>query len=171
MTTTSDQIESERRGAPELLRGAAVVAGGVLAVQAVQLVASTVSNFGLYASAGGVFGLTLLSVSEEIVFARLPFAVGILLTLWLVRPIVARSGVLRVVGTGAIAALGGSILLFVVQLALQIVRAPSYSLMGRVPGVNPFYSVTSALNVAIASAPLVILGAVLLWLYQRRRTS
>ncbi|MBK4346512.1 hypothetical protein [Lacisediminihabitans changchengi] len=170
MTPTSEQIESERRGAPELLKGAAVVSGGVLVVHAAELIASTVANFGLYTDSGGVFGLTLLSVFGEIAFARLPFAVGILLTLWLVRPAVARSSIQRVIGTGAIAALGGGILLFVVQLAMQIVQAPNYSLMGRVPGVNPFYSVTFALNIAITSFPLVILGVVLLWLYLRRRS-
>jgi len=170
MAKTSESIEAARRGAPELRGPAAVAAAGVLAVQAAQLLASTMVSF--VNSASFATSLVIVASSgEQIVFALLPFALGVFLTLWLVRPVVARSSVWRAIGAGAIAAVGGGILMFVVHLLLQIVRSPDYNLMGRIPGVSAFYSVGSSLNAIINGMPLVVLAAVLLWLYLRRRAN
>jgi len=170
MATTSERTEVGRRGAPELRGPAAVAAAGVLAVQAAQLLASTIVSF--VNSASFATSLVIVaSIGEQIAFAGVPFALGVFLTLWLVRPVVARSSVWRVIGGGAIAAVGGGILMFVVQLLLQIVRSPDYNLMGRIPGVSAFYSVGSSLNAIINGMPLVVLAVVLLWLYLRRRAN
>jgi len=171
MTRATERIESERRGAPDLLGPAAIVAGGVLAVAIAQMVLRLVTSFGVFTDLQNLLIPYLAGIAGEILTVSLPFAVGVLCSLWLVRPVSAAATVFGAIGVGALAALGGGILVFVTQLALAVVRAPSYTLMGRIPGVDPFFPFTTAANAVIENVPLVVLGAVLLWLYLRRRAN
>ena len=152
-----------------MLTSAAVVAGGVLAVGFAQLVARMLVSFGVFRDLQNLLIPYIASIAGEILTVSLPFAVGVLCSLWLVRPVMAGVTVFGAIGGGALAAMGGGILVFVTQLALAVVRAPSYTLMGRMPGVDAFFPFTTAATAVIESVPLVVLGAVLLWLYLRRR--
>jgi len=152
-----------------VLTSAAVVAGGVLAVGFAQLVARMLVSFGVFRDLQNLLIPYIASIAGEILTVSLPFAVGVLCSLWLVRPVMAGVTVFGAIGGGALAAMGGGILVFVTQLALAVVRAPSYTLMGRMPGVDAFFPFTTAATAVIKSVPLVVLGAVLLWLYLRRR--
>ena len=171
MTEASARNGSAGRGGSEVLTSAAVVAGGVLAVGFAQLVARMLVSFGVFRDLQNLLIPYIASIAGEILTVSLPFAVGVLCSLWLVRPVMAGVTVFGAIGGGALAAMGGGILVFVTQLALAVVRAPSYTLMGRIPGVDPFFPFTTAANAVIENVPLVVLGAVLLWLYLRRRAN
>jgi hypothetical protein len=138
-----------------------MVAVALLALQTVQTLLSIAANGGLFARGADLFWQFVPGAGGTIIWAHLPFAIGVLLTLWLVRPVTATTPLGAVIGRGAIAAVGGAVVVVVVQLALIAVTSSS--------GSRVLFAAVGAFGALIKGIPLVVLGTILLWILLRRR--
>jgi hypothetical protein len=142
--------------------GPVVVASlGVLAAHALLLVVPGLVSL-TYAvlqppTAGPWFGALLLPLLLEAV----PFALGVFICLRFIVPIAPQQGVLVVIGRGAIATLGGAVLVAVASLVTSQVTAPG-------SGMSIAPLLASAAEVGIRRIFIVVLAAVLLWIWVRR---
>ncbi|HEY0258662.1 MAG TPA: hypothetical protein VGC18_02315 [Lacisediminihabitans sp.] len=113
----------------------------------------------------------------------LPFSVGVLLGLWLIRPIVPRLRLMDVVLRSVLASGVGAALVLVVGVVLGLLGSIEFQgalFANSFPaatfsGSQAFSSVLQAVNTGIqsfiGSTPLVVLAGVLLWIPATRRSS
>lgn len=104
----------------------------------------------------------------------LPLAVGIFLGLWRL-PIRGDLRMAQVVGRGAVATALGAVLVGAVQVAIRLSNQSTPPGVGTgglynlTPlDIQPIYLVLSALSNTVVYLPLVVLAAVLLWIWLRR---
>jgi hypothetical protein len=104
----------------------------------------------------------------------LAFAVGVLLSLWLIAPIAAELRLFHVFTRSLLAAAVGAALLAVVEIAISIYGAFSGPLMAMTSFSGPralqgvLFGIADAGRYFVSSAPLVILAGVLLWIWLER---
>ncbi len=159
---------------------AAYAAGLVLAVMVAQQLANAVYSIAVYGSSGqlglliGGYGLDLLTV-------RLPFALGVFVSFWLVARVVAEHRMAQVVARSLAAAGLGALAVFVASFLFEA--------MGPLSEVNWFadsldglagalaqggnYAIVvglmNAVNALIYAAPVVVLAGVCLWFWLTKR--
>jgi hypothetical protein len=100
------------------------------------------------------------------------FGIGMFLVLWLLLPITGNWTIARAIGAGALASVGGAVVVAVGNLlmALAFAREASGSLYDLVPlDLDPIHLVATAVSMAVWFAPLTVLAAVLVreWLRSR----
>lgn len=176
--TVDTQGFARRRGALVAL----VTAGGILLVLVAQRIIESMSLVGFY-------GMTLFdsfgvwrSLTLWLLSLAVPFAVGVFVTLWVVVPIAAESRLVDVVPRALLAAVGGALLVFLMQVVVAIAQGVSFP--GPLFGpMFPFAfdrwgllsGLGSAAHAAIAmlatTAPLVVLAAMFQWLWLRERAA
>ena len=159
---------------------AAYAAGLVLAVMVAQQLANAVYTIALYGSSGelwlllGGFGLDILTV-------RLPFALGVFVSFWLVARIIAEHRMAQVVARSLAAAGLGALAVFVASFLFEAMASMSEvswfadSLTGvagaLAQGGN--YAIVvglmQAVNALIYAAPVAVLAGVCLWFWLTKR--
>jgi hypothetical protein len=112
-------------------------------------------------------GPQFTQVSEQFARVTLPFAVGVFVSLWLIAPLAEQLTLRFVITRGLLASAAGAVLVFVVSLFVDVVTTIRYVFDLRGFGHSGVIAVGTAIDVFIFTTPIVILGAVLLWLWLR----
>jgi hypothetical protein len=106
-------------------------------------------------------------VIEPFLTVTLPFAIGVFLSLWLIAPLAAELTVAFVVTRGLLASAVGALLVLVVNFVIDLVRLVGFGFDIRGFAHAVITEVGQAVDVFIYTTPIVLLGAVLLWLWLR----
>ncbi len=169
-----------RRSAPT----AAAVAGGVLVLVVLQQFVMTAASVLIAVGTQSlpldylatIWGGSVLAILQS----HVPFAVGVFLCLWLVTPIAAKLRLTQVVIRAVLAAGVGAVLALVVTALGQL--SGTFAGIGSVFGNSfpdlPYSSIThsliwglqSGVYVFVHVAPVVILGAILSWLWLQKHS-
>lgn len=175
MTTVQNTIGSRR------FLVALAAAGAVFAVLAVQRLLGLFGSYLVSAGSGAVDNY-LLGALPQTVLSAVPFALGLLIVLW-IAPISEGLTLSSVLGRAALASAAGAVVAGVIGAAVQFVGALGLrgSLFGNsFPGVrydgpgalqSVGWAVHSAFQSFLTITPLVLLVAVLLWIWLRRSTT
>lgn len=161
---------------------AAYAAGLVLAVMVAQQLVNAVYSVAVYGSSGQL-GLWLGGLGVEFLTVRLPFALGVFVSFWLVARIVAEHRMAQVVARSlAAAALGALAVLVATFLAEATARLSGVSWFGdSLSGVAQVFArsgnyalavgASQAVNALIFAAPVVVLAGVCLWFWLTKRSA
>lgn len=161
------------RGRVPALVAAAVVAAVILVQSLLGSVFGWAVSF-LYqlvsfgrAGFSDVVGPQFFGTAEQFAKVTLPFAVGVFVSLWLIAPLAAQLGVRFVITRGLLASAAGGVLVLVVGLFVDLVvyLGAGFSIRGYAHSV--IIDIGTAVNVVIYTTPIVLLAAVLLWLWLR----
>lgn len=167
---------SNQTQAPRNSLAALTLAGCVFGVLLVQHIAN-----GVFSVVGAVASGSQLDF-EELVSARsvlldLVFVVGVFLTLWLISPIAAGLRLTTVILRGVLISAGGAVLVLVAILLFGLSEAIG-GLIGLQTGLDIGTAVQSvgsgiwsAGGYFVGTTPLVVLAAILLWIWLARHPS
>jgi MFS family permease len=106
-------------------------------------------------------------VMQQFVRVTVPFALGVFVSLWLIAPLAGQLGVRFVITRGLLASAAGGVLVFVVSLFIDLLTMARYVFDIQGAAHSLVIAFSTAINVIIFTTPIVILGAVLLWLWLR----
>jgi hypothetical protein len=160
---------------------ALVTAAVVLAVLVLQQVLSSLVGE-LADAARGSSGPILYSgwweaTGHQLVVGYLPFAVGVLLSLWFVAPLAAELRLFHVLTRSLLAAAIGAVLVILVQVGIAVYES-FHGPLGNMTGISELQAFGGALNGLIAGVrtfvywtPIVLLSGVLLWIWLDRHPS
>lgn len=180
-----DVIRFELRGRARI--AALVAAAGVFAVLLVQGILLVLVSMlaaagtdGLYDAVPGYAGSLWAGLLRQSLVGMLPFAAGVFLVLWLVAPIGPRLRLSQAVLRGLLAVGGGTVVVIAIAVLLSFLGGltglnflgfafPDLGGAFRAVWLSVLQEVVGALSGGVARAPLVVLAAVLLWLWHRRR--
>ncbi|WP_193509737.1 hypothetical protein [Cryobacterium sp. BB736] len=159
---------------------AAYAAGLVLAVMVAQQLANAVYTIAFYGNSGQL-GLWLGGLGFDFLTVRLPFALGVFLSFWLVARIVAEHRMTQVVARSLAAAGIGAVAVFVASFLFEAMARLSevswfgHSLSGVAGALaqSGNYAIAvgwmQAVNALIYAAPVVVLAGVCLWFWLTKR--
>jgi hypothetical protein len=112
-------------------------------------------------------GPQFTQVGDHFARVTVPFAIGVFVSLWLIAPLAEQLTLPFVITRGLLASAAGAVLVFVVSLFIDAVSMIRYVFDIRGLGHSGVIAVGTAIDVVIYTTPIVILGAVLLWLWLR----
>jgi len=169
-----------RQNAPVAVVVAVVV---LLTAFAQRVLSSFLTAFTLLAqgdTARSTFPMAALGAA----IVAVPFAVGVLLVLWLLRPVTADTNPVAVLGRSVLAALGGMVLCLLVGLVeAAFVRvnlssamvggwgAAAFDSFASLAGLTVLYELQWAVQTGIALVPATALAGLLGWLWARSRVT
>lgn len=172
MSATLTRLARTRGRLPAL-----VAAALVAAVMLLQSVLGALSGWATSALYEGVsFGSAAYDefvgpqfdgVLGQFLTVTLPFAVGVFVSLWLIAPLAGQLGVRFVITRGLLASAAGAVFVFVVSIVVQFVTMIRYVFDIRGFAHSGVIAVSTGVNVLIFTTPIVLLAAVLLWLWLR----
>ena len=172
MSATLTRLARTRGRLPALVT-AALIAIAILVQSILGSLAGWASSFFYqlvsFGSAGfsDVVGPQFTQVIEQFTRVTLPFAVGVFVSLWLIAPLAGQLTLRFVITRGLLASAAGAVLVFVVSLVVDVVTMAFYVFDIRGFAHSGVIAISTAINVFIYTTPIVILGAVLLWLWLR----
>lgn len=159
---------------------AAAGAGGVLAVLLAQdIVTGIVSIIGS-AVTGGYLGYAVAGAWSDALGTSLPFAAGVFLSFWQLAPVGGPLRLAHVVTRSLLAAGVGSVTVLLVNIVINLVNGVRGFVQGDTAyvasaGADVVASLGYALQTAVITfvtvLPLVVLAAVLVWVFLRGRDS
>ena len=114
-----------------------------------------------------LIGPQFTQVLEQFARVTLPFAIGVFVSLWLIAPLAEQLTLRFVITRGLLASAAGAVLVFAVSLFVDVVTMVRYVFDIRGFAHSGVIAVGTAIDVLIFTTPIVILGAVLLWLWLR----
>ncbi len=138
-----------------------VTALGVLAILAIQQLLGRLVDFLGAEATADVVGSVALSLAQQIGLADLPFALGALLVLRLVAPVAPTTRIGSAIVRGLLAAIGGGIVVLIVELVVAFLVQHGGEM--EVP-----HLIAGAVGTIVQRAPIVVLAAVLLWIWLQR---
>jgi len=104
---------------------------------------------------------------ESFVTVTLPFALGVFLSLWLIAPLAGELTVRFVIMRGLLASAVGSVLVLIVAIGMGFVTMIGFGFDIRGFAHSVIVAIGTAVNLFIYTTPIVVLAAVLLWLWLR----
>ena len=104
---------------------------------------------------------------ETFLKSSLPFAVGVFVSLWLIAPLAAELTVRFVVTRALLASAAGSVLVVVVTLFIDLVGLIAHGFELHSFAHSGIFAIGRGVDAFIYSTPVVVLAAVLLWLWLR----
>jgi hypothetical protein len=167
------------------VRPAAVAAAGVFALLVARTLVAEIGTTIYWVTSGvpssgpnsypEALGWSWQAGLTGILDTALPLAVGTFLVLWRLFPIRGELRVGQVVGRGTVAAAAGAVLAGGVHVAIELGSQSAFpaddvgGLNGLTPiDMEPIYLVLRAVSLTVVHLPLVVLAAVLLWIWLRR---
>jgi hypothetical protein len=165
MSETVARVIRRRGVVPALL-----TAVGILAYLVVSDFLSAVISSALFVGTGASADLGALWVASAVatISSRLPFALGVFLAFWQIAPIAASLRLAHVVTRAVLAAVVGAVLSFAVAVAVLLLRALVAGDLVGATGSSVLGLVGTTLGLVLTLAPLVVLGAILLWGWLQR---
>jgi hypothetical protein len=159
-----------------------VSAAVVLAVLIVQTLASVLISQLDFLDSGSSQGIQWWAYyGPQLAMVALPFAIGVLLSLWFIAPIATELHVAHVITRSLLAAAVGAVLALLVTFVVSLVGLLSGGglmsnlMLTRFSGETILSIVRSAVSTGarefVSSAPLVILVGVLLWIWLEQHPS
>jgi hypothetical protein len=106
-------------------------------------------------------------ILDPFLTVTLPFALGVFLSLWLIAPLAAQLTVRFVITRGLLASVAGGVVVLVVALVIATVTQVQYVFDIRGMAHSVVIALTTGVNTVIYTTPVVLLAAVLLWLWLR----
>ncbi len=163
---------ARKRGRLPALITAALVAGLILVQAVVSSLAAWIGGaFYQRVSFGAVafddFSPWQPYLLDSFVKVTLPFAVGVFLSLWLIAPLAGELRVRFVITRGLLASAAGSVLVLVVNVVVEFVTMLGFGFDIRGLAHTGITAIGTAVNVFVYTTPIVVLAAVLLWLWLR----
>ena len=104
---------------------------------------------------------------ESFVSVTLPYALGVFLSLWLIAPLAGELSVRFVIMRGLLASAVGSVLVLIVAIGTGFVTMIGFGFDIRGFAHSVIVAIGTAVNLFIYTTPVVVLAAVLLWLWLR----
>jgi len=172
MSATLTRLARTRGRLPALVT-AALIAAAILLQSILGSLAAWAGSFFYQAVSFGRAGFSDIAapqftqVIEQFTRVTLPFALGVFVSLWLIAPLAGQLSLRFVITRGLLASAAGAVLVFVVSLFVDLVTMIRYVFDIRGFGHSGVIAVGTAIDVLIYTTPIVILGAVLLWLWLR----
>ena len=172
MSATLTKLARTRGRLPALIT-AALIAALILVQSVLGSLAGWAGSFFYQLASFGpagfsdVSGPQFTSVAEQFGRVTLPFALGVFVSLWLIAPLAGELSLRFVIMRGLLASAAGAVLVFVVSLFVDVVTMIRYVFDIRGFAHSGVIAVGTAIDVLIFTTPIVVLGAVLLWLWLR----
>lgn len=172
MSATLTKLARTRGRLPALVT-AALIAALILVQSILGTLAGWAGSFfyqlASFGSAGfsDVVGPQFTQVVDQFARVTLPFALGVFVSLWLIAPLAGQLSLRFVITRGLLASAAGAVLVFVVSLFVDVVTMIRYVFDIRGFAHSGVIAVGTAVDVLIYTTPIVVLGAVLLWLWLR----
>jgi hypothetical protein len=163
---------ARKRGRLPALITAALIAAALLVQLVLQsLIDPVVANVAQLGTVltddGGLVPWSPERLVEPLLLGVLPFAIGVFLSLWMIAPIAAELGTRFVITRGLLATAAGAVVMLIVTLFVDLLRQVAAGFDARSFGIEAALDIQGALNVIIFRSPIVLLAAVLLWLWLR----
>ena len=171
MSATLTRLARKRGRLPALVTAALIAAlilvQGLLASVAAWIFGGLYERVSFGAAAFELHAWQPGYVIEPFLTVTLPFAIGVFLSLWLIAPLAAELTVAFVITRGLLASAAGAVLVLVVNFVIDLVRLVGFGFDIRGFAHAVITEVGQAVDVFIYTTPIVLLGAVLLWLWLR----
>lgn len=163
---------ARKRGRLPALITAALIAALILAQSVLSSLAGWIgSNFYQRVSFGAAAFDDFVGwqpyLADAFLKVTLPFAVGVFISLWLIAPLAGELTVRFVITRGLLASAAGAVLVLVVNVVVEFVTMLGFGFDIRGLAHTGITAIGTAANVFIYTTPIVVLAAVLLWLWLR----
>ena len=171
MSATLTRLARTRGRLPALVTAtiiaAVIVAQSLLGSIAGWIISSLYERVSFGSSGFEFMPWQALQILDPLWRVTLPYALGVFLSLWLIAPLAEQLTVRYVITRGLLASAAGGVVVLLVSVVTTFATMVTYVFDIRGLAHGLIVSLGTAVNVVIYTTPIVLLGAVLLWLWLR----